>query len=160
MTGNVSGNMSVNGSVSGLNLSMQSPQLQLGCNSPNNNNNNNNNNNLLSNHMNSLNHLSSQLMSTPQSQTSGLDVPGSASPCSDPSKALGKLDLGESCLFCSRSLVNLSNFNKRIHIETCKIKTLKKATNKLRQTASPKAARKRPIKKEKIDSANSSINSL
>ena len=68
-----------------------------------------------------------------------------------------KFDLGESCLFCSRSLVNLSNFNKRIHIDTCKIKTLKKNTSKMRQTVSAKSPRKRANKKEK-DSNNSSAN--
>lgn len=52
-----------------------------------------------------------------------------------PASSSNKLDLGETCLFCSRSLHNLSNFNKRIHIETCKVKTLKKASKKLRQSA-------------------------
>ncbi len=126
-------------------------------NSPINSNNNGNNLNL------SLGHLNSQLMnisslnnSVVQQHEQQLQQQQS---CTEDSK-IGKLDLGESCLFCSRSLVNLSNFNKRIHIETCKIKTLKKATSKLRQTASAgKSPRKRP-KKEKIDSPNTSINNL
>jgi hypothetical protein len=37
-------------------------------------------------------------------------------------------DLGDMCVFCSRSLSNLSNFNKRIHIEQCKVKQSKKGT--------------------------------
>jgi hypothetical protein len=60
-----------------------------------------------------------------------------------------KLDLGDTCLFCSRTLYNLSNFNKRVHIETCKIKTLKKATNnanKVRRANPNKNSKK--VKKE------------
>lgn len=59
-------------------------------------------------------------------------------------------DLGETCVFCSRSLKNLSNFNKRIHIETCKVKKFKIATSKMRQEAR-KQARKSScgLKKEK-----------
>ena len=60
-------------------------------------------------------------------------------------------DLGDSCLFCSRSLLNLSNFNKRVHIETCKVKQLKKETaNRLKQFN--KTIKKKPtpvVKKEK-----------
>lgn len=144
------------GIISGLNLSQIS---NCSVSQETINNHNNLNSSLNNNHISSLGHLNNQLMSSPQSNVMQ-DAQVSSTPCFDPNKALDKLDLGESCLFCSRSLVNLSNFNKRIHIETCKIKTLKKATNKLRQTASAKAPRKRPAKKEKIDSANSSINNL
>lgn len=98
----------------------------------------------------SINFINNQLIANNQNNIEA---------CNDPSQ-IGKLDLGESCLFCSRSLVNLSNFNKRIHIETCKIKTLKKATSKLRQTASAKAPRKRPTKKEKLDVSNNSMNNI
>lgn len=35
------------------------------------------------------------------------------------------LDLGDVCVFCSRSLANISNFNKRVHIEQCKLKQKK-----------------------------------
>lgn len=60
------------------------------------------------------------------------------------------LDLGDNCLFCSRSLMNLSNFNKKVHIETCKIKQIKKATaSQLRQANKP--IRKRTPKKEKTN---------
>lgn len=100
--------------------------------------------------------LNNQLSSTPNNNSNNNSNPDG---CNDPNK-IGKLDLGESCLFCSRSLVNLSNFNKRIHIETCKIKSLKKATSKLRQTTT-KAPRKRQPKKDKInDNTNNSINNL
>jgi len=77
----------------------------------------------------------------------------------DDSSKVAKLDLGESCLFCSRSLHNLSNFNKRIHIETCKVKTLKKASKKLRQSQSMSAnnsmnkSRKKTAKK--LENSNS-----
>jgi hypothetical protein len=115
----------------------------------------------------SIGHLNSQLMNISSLNNSVVQQHNEQQQqqlhqqsCSEDSK-IGKLDLGESCLFCSRSLVNLSNFNKRIHIETCKIKTLKKATSKLRQTTSTgKSPRKRPTKKEKIDSPNTSINNL
>ncbi|CAF0753053.1 unnamed protein product [Brachionus calyciflorus] len=44
----------------------------------------------------------------------------------------------ELCMFCSRSLSNLSNFNKNIHIEQCKVKQLKKATaNQMKQANKP-----------------------
>ena len=62
-------------------------------------------------------------------------------------------DLGETCVFCSRSLKNLSNFNKRIHIETCKVKKFKIASAKMRQEAR-KAARKNGLKKEKESTIN------
>ena len=79
----------------------------------------------------------------------------------DDSSKVTKLDLGESCLFCSRSLHNLSNFNKRIHIETCKVKTLKKASKKLRQSQSMSAnnslnkSRKKQAKKIEISNSAS-----
>lgn len=106
--------------------------------------------------------LNSQLiLNTPNNQNNNNSNSQNMDDLNDPCN-IGKLDLGESCLFCSRSLVNLSNFNKRIHIETCKIKTLKKATSKLRRSSSAKTAspRKRQPKKEKIDTANSQINNL
>lgn len=99
---------------------------------------------------NTVNFINNQLIASNQNNIES---------CSDPSQ-IGKLDLGESCLFCSRSLVNLSNFNKRIHIETCKIKTLKKATSKLRQTSSAKAPRKKSTKKEKNDATNNSMSNI
>jgi hypothetical protein len=71
-------------------------------------------------------------------------------------QSLKMLDLGDSCLFCSRSLYNLSNFNKKVHIETCKIKQMKKANAnaiKMKNTMN-KAARKRQNKKEQNQQQN------
>lgn len=58
------------------------------------------------------------------------------------------VDLGDSCVFCSRSLLNLSNFNKKVHIETCKIKQMKKQNNmKMKQQHSlNKSNKKKTIK--------------
>lgn len=65
----------------------------------------------------------------------------------------GSIDLGDNCMFCSRSLVNLSNFNKKVHVETCKIKQLKKATaSQLKQTN--KTIRKRANTSAPIGLAN------
>ena len=59
------------------------------------------------------------------------------------------VDLGDSCMFCSRSLMNLSNFNKKVHIETCKIKQLKKATAiRMRQQNMSTKSNKKRCKKD------------
>ncbi|CAF0753020.1 unnamed protein product [Brachionus calyciflorus] len=42
-------------------------------------------------------------------------------------KAQMSLDTPELCMYCSRSLDNLSTFNKNLHTDRCKIKQLKKA---------------------------------
>lgn len=63
-------------------------------------------------------------------------------------------EFGDTCLFCARSLLNLSNFNKRVHIETCKIKQLKKETaNRLKQIN--KTIKKKPVVKKDKPSMNS-----
>lgn len=69
------------------------------------------------------------------------------------------VDLGDSCMFCSRSLMNLSNFNKKVHIETCKIKQLKKATAmRMRQQNMSTKSNKKRCKKEMQNNYNN-INS-
>lgn len=78
----------------------------------------------------------------------------------DDSSKVAKLDLGETCLFCSRSLQNLSNFNKRIHIETCKVKTLKKASKKLKQTANTNFNKSRKKSNKKMETSNCNNASL
>ncbi|RNA22616.1 hypothetical protein BpHYR1_002558 [Brachionus plicatilis] len=55
------------------------------------------------------------------------------------------------CEYCSRSLANLSNFNKNIHIEQCKLKQLKKAGNGLKQANKP------PRKKAKTSGKDKSV---
>lgn len=52
------------------------------------------------------------------------------------------INLGENCSFCARSLMNLSNFNKKVHIDTCKIKQLKKA-NAMKARQLNKSVKKR-----------------
>jgi hypothetical protein len=58
------------------------------------------------------------------------------------------VDLGDSCVFCSRSLMNLSNFNKKVHIETCKIKQMKKqnAMKLKQQNSLNKSSKKKGVK--------------
>lgn len=160
---NSDNNNSINCSpVQHVNNVNKQPQLngQAFNSSPISSNNNNNN----SNHSVQIN---AQLMNMSNHEHDNNSVNQQQNNCDDQDQMnkMAKLDLGESCLFCSRSLVNLSNFNKRIHIETCKIKTLKKATSKLRQTntsaSATKAPRKRKPKKEKIDASfDTSINNL
>ena len=56
----------------------------------------------------------------------------------------------EKCLYCSRSLSNLSSFNKRIHMEQCKLKQMKKEEKKKTKETNNKPIRKR-LKIEKND---------
>lgn len=57
------------------------------------------------------------------------------------------MDSNQLCEYCSRSLANLSNFNKNIHIEQCKLKQSKK-TNNSQEKYSTKPPRKR-VKSDK-----------
>ena len=101
--------------------------------------------------MSSSMNMSSNSLNTSGGMSSAVVVNGNLVQATSSSMSMkedsNKIDLGEICLFCSRSLLNLSTFNKRIHIETCKIKTLKKAAKaQLRQTQSAKGPRKRSKK--------------
>lgn len=63
-------------------------------------------------------------------------------------------DPSQLCEFCSRSLANLSNFNKNIHIEQCKLKQSKKITNGVKQL------NKQPRKRVKTEKMKSNQNEL
>jgi hypothetical protein len=127
----------------------------------------NNLNNSLSSPGTSGNNILSQslpLTSHSLSSTSNNGTPHHHSAKKSKTNPSNELDLGDSCIFCSRSLLNLSNFNKRIHIETCKTKKMKNSVPKEKHPGQGRvngAAKRRSVKKEKelvAASANSSSN--
>ena len=72
---------------------------------------------------------------------------------------LMKKEIGAiSCLFCARSLLTLSEFNKNVHIETCNAKQLKKAMSmhKRQQSSSNSIAKKNATSTSNSNSSASS----
>lgn len=76
---------------------------------------------------------------TPIKGTSSLNISSSLDQSTSQNNSVPQLNVHscEYCEFCSRSLANLSNFNKNIHIEQCKLKQAKK-NGQVKQSSRPR----------------------
>lgn len=88
---------------------------------------------------------------TPLKGGFSLNVTCSAEQSASQDNSLPQSQIGECeyCEYCARSLANLSNFNKNIHIEQCKLKQLKKTVNGLKQANKPPRKKTKTCGKDK-----------